>query len=91
VINQVDKINIDMLLQEFIYFNKPTQSQDDDESRYVTQDDTGILRRKDVRKTRLTLSMINALRNAGEARKKEQTKDLLLVRKMYAPPPAAPQ
>jgi hypothetical protein len=35
--------------------------------------------------------MINALRNAGEARKKEQTKDLLLVRKMYAPPPVAPQ
>jgi hypothetical protein len=80
-----------MLLQEFIYFNKPSQSQDDDESRYVSQDDTGILRRKDVRKTRLTLSMINTLRNAGEARKKEKVKDLLLVRKMYAPPPAPPQ
>jgi hypothetical protein len=80
-----------MLLQEFIYFNKPGQAQDDDESRYLSQNDTGILRRKDVRKTRLTLSMINALRNAGEERNKEKAKDLMLVRKMYAAPPAAPQ
>ena len=80
-----------MLLQEFIYFNKPGQVQDDDESRYLSQNDTGILRRKDVRKTRLTLSMINALRNAGEERNKEKAKDLMLVRKMYAAPPAAPQ
>jgi hypothetical protein len=34
--------------------------------------------------------MLNDLRKAGDAREVEQKEELALVRKMYAPPPAAP-
>ena len=47
---------------------------------------------KDLRKTRLTLRMINDIRRAAEAHDKEKREELGLVRKMYAAPPpdAAP-
>jgi hypothetical protein len=40
-----------------------------------------------LRKTRLTLKMINSLRKAGDSRDQEKKEELALVRKMYAAPP----
>jgi len=63
-----------------------------DDLRYDSEKDTSVLKRDDLRKTRLTLRMLNDLRKAGEAREKEVKEELGLVRKMYAAPPpeAAP-
>jgi hypothetical protein len=74
-----------MLLREFIYFdrNKPDPREDD---RYLSQNDTSVLRDTDLRKTRLTLRMLNDLRKAGDAREKEKHAELGLTRKMYATP-----
>jgi hypothetical protein len=74
-----------MLLNEFIYFNE-TDRDMQDQDRYDPFDDKSILKSKDLRKTRLTLRMINRLRKAGESRDKEQKEDLVIVRKMYAQP-----
>jgi hypothetical protein len=75
-----------MLLREFIYFDRdhPDPSED---LRYLSQNDTSVLRNKDLRKVRLTLRMINDIRKASEAHNQESRKDLGLVRKMYAAPP----
>jgi len=80
-----------MLLNEFIYFDS-TQSDQVDDLRYNSDNDTSILKSKDLRKTRLTLRMLNDLRKAGDAREQEKKEELGLVRKMYAAPPpeAAP-
>jgi hypothetical protein len=75
-----------MLLKEFTYFDKNHAEMQDD-NRYLNQHDTSVLKNKDVRKTRLTLEMLNDLRKAGEARQKEKQEDLGLIRKMYAAPP----
>lgn len=60
-----------------------------DDNRYMSQYDHNVLRKKDLRKTRLTLGMINNIRKAGEAHNKERREELVLVRKMYAAPPPA--
>jgi len=80
-----------MLLNEFIYFDS-TQSDQIDDLRYNSDNDTSVLKSKDLRKTRLTLRMLNDLRKAGDAREQEKKEELGLVRKMYAAPPpeAAP-
>ena len=78
-----------MLLNEFTYFDKNTQEPEED-GRYLSQNDTSVLRDKDLRKTRLTLSMLNDLRKAGEAREREKKTELGLTRKMYAAPPPEP-
>jgi hypothetical protein len=75
-----------MFLREFIYFDKDHAGMQDD-GRYLSQNDTTVLRKKDLRKTRLTLRMLNDLRKAGDAREKEKKEELGLVRKMYATPP----
>jgi hypothetical protein len=77
-----------MFLREFIYFNKDQADMSDD-NRYDSDNDTSVLKSKDLRKTRLTLRMLNDLRKAGDAREVETRENLALVRKMYAPPPAA--
>lgn len=59
-----------------------------DDNRYDSDNDTSVLKSKDLRKTRLTLRMLNDLRKAGDAREVETRENLALVRKMYAPPPA---
>lgn len=76
-----------MLLREFIYFDNKDPSPVDD-ARYISRNDTSILRKGDTRKTRLTLRMINDIRKASEAHDKEKKEELGLVRKMYAAPPA---
>ena len=75
-----------MLLREFIYFNRDhTDPQED--NRYLSKNNTSVLKRSDLRKTRLTLGMINDIRRAAEAHDKEKREELGLVRKMYAAPP----
>ena len=75
-----------MILREFMYFDKKNASPVED-NRYLSQNDTSVLRKSDVRKTRLTLRMLNDLRKAGDAREQEKKEELGLVRKMYATPP----
>lgn len=75
-----------MLLNEFIYFKNNNGDMLDD-LRYNPLEDKTILKSKDLRKTRLTLGMINTLRKAGDARDKEQKEHLEFVKIMYAPPP----
>ena len=81
-----------MLLTEFIYFDRDHAGPQED-NRYLSQNDTSVLKQTDLRKTRLTLRMINDIRKAGEVHDKEKREELGLVRKMYAAPPpeAAPQ
>ena len=75
-----------MFLREFIYFDK-NQTNMTDDNRYNSDNDTSVLKSSDLRKTRLTLRMLNDLRKAGDARESEKKEDLALVRKMYATPP----
>ena len=75
-----------MFLREFIYFDREQADMSDDQ-RYNSDNDTSVLKSKDLRKTRLTLRMLNDLRKAGDAREGEKKDDLALVRKMYAAPP----
>lgn len=76
-----------MFLREFINFD--TEHADPQENdRYNSDNDTTVLRRTDLRKTRLTLGMLNDLRKAGDARQRESKEELGLVRKMYMTPPA---
>jgi nucleosome binding factor SPN SPT16 subunit len=78
-----------MLLNEFIYFGTESEAFTDND-RYDPFKDTSILKSKDLRKTRLTLRMLNDLRKSGDAREKEQKEDLNFVQQMYkAPPPEA--
>jgi len=75
-----------MLLREFIYFNRDHENPQED-NRYLSKNDTSVLKSSDLRKTRLTLGMINDIRRAAEAHDKEKREELGLVRKMYAAPP----
>lgn len=76
-----------MFLREFIYFDdkRPEPQQD---NRYLSHNDTSVLRASDTRKTRLTLRMLNDARRASEAHEKEKQEELGLIRTMYAQPPA---
>jgi len=74
-----------MLLNEFIYFND-NEREMTQRDRYDTKHDTSVIKLTDLRKSRLTLRMLNDLRKASEARDKEKKEDLELVRQMYAAP-----
>lgn len=75
-----------MILREFIYFDRDHADPVED-NRYLSQNDTSVLRKKDLRKTRLTLKMLSEIRRASEAHDKEVQEEMGLVRKMYALPP----
>jgi hypothetical protein len=75
-----------MLLREFVYFNE-TDADQQEQQRYDPSDDKSVLSIKDTRKTRLTLRMINKLRQAGEVREQETAEDAVLIRAMYKNPP----
>ena len=78
------------MLREFIYFDRDHPEPRDD-NRYLDQNDTtNVLKKTDLRKTRLTLRMINDIRLASDAHDKERKTELGLIRKMYAAPPAEP-
>lgn len=74
-----------MLLNEFIYFDRNSAGIEERE-RYDPANDTTVVDSNDLRKSRLTLKMINRLRKAGDAREKETKEELEMVRKMYATP-----
>ena len=78
-----------MLLNEFIYFNKD-QEEMEDKGRYDPLKDTSVLKSSDLRKTRLTLRMLNDLRKAGDARDRETKENLIIVKQMYAMPAEEP-
>ena len=71
-----------MLLNEF-FQREPSAYQDLSQDNSQTQ-------KGDLRKTRLTLRQLNKLRKMNDVRKYEFKEKLKLVRKQYAPPPAAP-
>lgn len=79
-----------MLLREFIYFDNKSGEMIDDR-RYTPDNDISILNMNHLRKTRLTLKMLNEIRRASDAREEEKLKDRGLVRKMYAMPPPEAQ
>lgn len=71
-----------MILNE-LYRREPDAYQD------LTQDNSQP-QKADLRKTRLTLRQINKLRRMNDVRTYEYKEKLKLVRKQYAPAPAAP-
>lgn len=71
-----------MILNE-IYNREPEAYQD------VSQDNSQPTL-NDTRKTRLTLRQLNKLRQMNDVRSYEYKEKLKLVKKQYAPPPAAP-
>lgn len=71
-----------MILSE-IYNRSPEAYQD------VSQDNSQPTL-KDTRKTRLTLRQLNKLRQMNDVRSYEYKEKLKLVKKQYAPAPAAP-
>jgi hypothetical protein len=75
-----------MLLKEFMYFNREN-SEPIENNRYLSQNDTSVLKSRDLRKTRLTLKDINSIRKAAEAHQKEEREESVLIRQMYAMPP----
>jgi hypothetical protein len=77
-----------MILKEFMYFDRD-HAEPQEDNRYISSNDSSVLKQKDLRKTRLTLGMINDIRRASEAHDREHKEELVLVRKMYAAPPPA--
>ena len=71
-----------MLLNEFFH-KEPSAYQN------LSQDNSQP-QESDLRKTRLTLRQLNKLRKMNDVRMYEFKEKLKLVKKQYAPPPAAP-
>ena len=76
-----------MILRELFYADKDMQAISND-LKYSASHDDSPLKRKDTRKTRLTLRQINELRKASESHILEQEKELELVQQMYMTPAA---
>ena len=76
-----------MILRELFYADKDLQGVANN-LQYSPSHDSTSMKRKDTRKTRLTLRQINELRKASEAHILEQEKDLELVSAMYMTPAA---
>ena len=76
-----------MILRELFYADKDMQSIAND-LQYSASHDSSPLKRKDTRKTRLSLRQINQLRKASESHILEQEKELELISSMYKTPAA---
>lgn len=79
-----------MFLREFIYFDNKSGEMIDDR-RYSAENDISVLNMNHLRKTRLTLKMLNEIRRASDAREEEKLRERGLIRKMYAMPPPEQQ
>jgi hypothetical protein len=78
-----------MILRELFYIDPDTRNVAND-LRYSADRDMTTMRRKDTRKTRLSLKQINELRKSSEAHILEQERELDFVHSMYyTPAPAA--
>ena len=78
-----------MILRELFYADKDMKSVANDLQNSPSRDFTAV-KRKDTRKTRLTLRQLNELRKASEAHILEQEKELELIQSMYMTPAAPP-
>jgi hypothetical protein len=79
-----------MILRELFYTDGDAKASAND-FQYSPERDSSPLKRKDTRKTRLTLKQINELRKASEQHILEQEKELEFIEQMYKTPeqPAA--
>lgn len=71
-----------MILRELFYFDKETVEAVDDKS-YEPEYDSSPMKKKDTRKTRLTLRQINRIRKASELHTEEKRKELDFIKQMY--------
>lgn len=80
-----------MILRELFYIDNDTKMVSNDMRYDGSRDELMPLKRKDTRKTRLTLGQINELRKASEQHILEQEKELEFIEQMYKTPeqPAA--
>lgn len=76
-----------MILRELFYIDPDTRHTAND-MRYDPKRDSGVVKRSDTRKTRLTLRQINQLRKSSEAHILEQETELSFIHSMYATPAA---
>lgn len=75
-----------MILRELFYFDQDAKSMSND-MRYDGERDTLMpMKRKDTRKTRLSLKQVNELRKASEQHILEQEKELEFIEQMYKAP-----
>ena len=71
-----------MILRELFYFDQETTEPVEDK-RYEPDDDSSPMKKKDTRKTRLSLRQINKIRKASELHTEESRKELQFIRQMY--------
>lgn len=76
-----------MILRELFYIDPDTRRTAND-LRYSADRDLTTMRRKDTRKTRLSLRQINELRKSSEAHILEQERELEFINSMYMTPTA---
>ena len=76
-----------MILRELFYIDKDTESVSSDMRYDGSQDSLMPMKRKDTRKTRLSLEQINKLRKASEQHILEQEKELAFIEQMYKAQP----
>ena len=79
-----------MILRELFYFDKDTKAVSDDMRYEGYRDSLMPMKRKDTRKTRLTLEQIGELRRASEQHILEQEKELEFIEQMYKTPEQPP-
>ena len=78
-----------MILRELFYADKDMKEIAND-LRYMPKNDHDVMKRKDSRKTRLSLGQINELRKSSEAHILEQEKELEFIEAMYKTPEQPP-
>jgi hypothetical protein len=71
-----------MILRELFYHDPETVEPVEDK-RYEPEYDDSPLKKKDTRKTRLTLSQINRIRKASELHTEEKRREQEFVKQMY--------
>jgi hypothetical protein len=79
-----------MILRELFYIDQDTKMVANDMRYDGERDSLMPMKRKDTRKTRLTLKQINELRKASEQHILEQEKELEFIEQMYKTPEQPP-
>lgn len=79
-----------MILRELFYIDQDTAASSRDMRYDGAKDSLMPMKRKDTRKTRLTLRQINELRKASEQHILEQEKELEFIEQMYKAPEQPP-
>ena len=79
-----------MILRELFYIDQDTKMVANDNRYDGSRDKIMPMKRKDTRKTRLTLKQINELRKSSEQHILEQEKELEFIEQMYKTPEQPP-